>query len=98
MEQLLILAHTLQQYEFSIEEAWRVVDRLELEIIGKTSRKGHRIARMEAAPPLSLMEFQLTFDHDPEKAVHLVDQQARVAMYSALQQAKKASYELTPVA
>jgi 1-acyl-sn-glycerol-3-phosphate acyltransferase len=92
MEQLLILAHTLQQYEFSVEEAWRAIDRLELEIVGKAGRKGHRVARLEAAPAINLAEFSSNWEHYPDKTVHLVDQRARVAMYSALQQSKKASY------
>lgn len=97
MEQLLILAHTLQQYEFSLEEAWRAIDRLELEIIGSTTRKGHRVARLEAAQPISLLEYNSVFEENPGRAIHLVDQRARVGMYSALQLSKKASHSLVSV-
>lgn len=94
MEQMLILAHTLQQYEFSVEEAWRAIDRLELEITGTASRKGHRVARLEAAPAISLTEFMSSWTYYPDKTIHLVDQRARVAMYSALQKSKKASHSV----
>lgn len=95
MEQMLILAHTLQQYEFSVEEAWRAIDRLELEITGTASRKGHRVARLEAAPAISLLEFMSSWENYPEKTIHQVDQRARVAMYSALQTSKKASLSVS---
>lgn len=98
LEQMLILAHTLQQYEFSVEEAWRAVDRLELEITGTASRKGHRVARLEAAPAISLIEFMSSWEYHPRRTVHLVDQRARVAMYSALQTSKKASHTVTSAA
>lgn len=89
LEQLFILAHALQQYEFSLELAWRVIDRLELEITGRSSNKGHRIARIEAAPEISLLEFA---SYGTLEAVRLVDQHARVAIYRALQQSRQASY------
>ncbi|MDZ4835690.1 MAG: 1-acyl-sn-glycerol-3-phosphate acyltransferase [Candidatus Melainabacteria bacterium] len=92
LEQLFILAHALQQYEFSLELAWRVIDRLELEITGKSTNKGHRIARFEAAPEISLTEFA---SYGSEEAVRLVDQHARVAIYKALQQSRQASYTVT---
>jgi hypothetical protein len=91
LEQMLILAHTLQQYEFSVEEAWRAIDRLELEITGRSTRKGHRLAHLEAAPAISLVEFMSSWEFYPEKTLHLVDQRARVAMYSALQKCKEVS-------
>ncbi len=91
LEQLFILAHALQQYEFSLELAWRVIDRLEMEITGTTTNKGHRIARFEAAPEISLLEFA---DHATEQAVQLVDQHARVAIYKALQHSKQALYSV----
>ncbi len=97
LEQLLILAHTLQQYEFSLEEAWRIIDRLEQEILGRTTKKGHRIASMEAAPPISMLQFRRAHLYK-NRAVRLVDQKARIAMYSALLQSKKSSYSMQDAA
>lgn len=92
LEQLFILAHALQQYEFSLELAWRVIDRLELEITGKSTNKGHRTARFEVAPEISLLEFA---DYGTEDAVRLVDQHARIAIYKALQQSRQALGSVT---
>lgn len=88
LEQLLILAHTLQQKNVSLDLAWRLVDRLEPEVIGTSSPKGHRIARLESAPAISLLDYIEEYEKNPRKAFDLIDARVRYSLLAALRQLK----------
>jgi 1-acyl-sn-glycerol-3-phosphate acyltransferase len=88
LEQLLILAHTLQQKNVSLDLAWRLVDRLEPEILGTSSPKGHRIARLESGPIINLMDYINEYERSPRNAFDQIDARVRVSLLSVLRQLK----------
>ncbi len=88
-EQLLILASTLESQSFTDEIAWRVLDRLEKELTGKVSNKGHRIAFIDAAEPVDLKPLYLEFERNPAIALDKVDRQVRNALTSLMQDMQK---------
>lgn len=79
LQQLLILQNTLNE-PFTPEMAWRTVDRLENQITGKTSAKGHRTAFVEAAEPINLVDYWDQFMHSREYACQLVAERIRHAL------------------
>ncbi|MBY0549462.1 MAG: 1-acyl-sn-glycerol-3-phosphate acyltransferase [Candidatus Obscuribacterales bacterium] len=84
MQQLLIISSTLQQRYFTLESAWRLIDRLEGILTNKTSAKGHRLASIDCGQPIELITLWPSFTRDPDKAVHILDRQVRTAMVDAL--------------
>lgn len=90
IQQLLILASTLQQ-PFSLEVAWRVLDRIEQELTGKTTVKGRRRARLAMAAPIELREFDAAYNRDSEFAINLAERAVRTGMQLALQSARQSS-------
>ncbi|MBS1954231.1 MAG: 1-acyl-sn-glycerol-3-phosphate acyltransferase [Cyanobacteria bacterium SZAS-4] len=84
-EQLLILASTLESTKFTPEIAWRVLDRLELEVIGKTTPKGHRTAWVDAAPPIDLAPIFNRFELDNQDGLAEIDKQVRSAILEMMQ-------------
>jgi 1-acyl-sn-glycerol-3-phosphate acyltransferase len=84
-EQLLILASTLESSKFTPEVAWRVLDRLELEIVGKTTTKGHRTAWIEAAQPIDLAPIYRKFVVNEKAELAKIDQQVRAAIFHLIQ-------------
>ncbi len=85
-EQLLILSSTLESSKFTPEVAWRVLDRLELEVFGKTTAKGHRTAIIEAAQPIDLAPIYRKFCVDRDLGIATADKQIREAIYDSMQQ------------
>ncbi|CAN5193888.1 hypothetical protein BH10CYA1_BH10CYA1_55630 [soil metagenome] len=84
-EQLLILASTLESTTFTPEIAWRALDRLELEVLGKTTPKGHRTAWIDAAPPIDLALIFQTFERDEKAGIAQIDKQVRKAIFNLMQ-------------
>lgn len=84
-EQLLILASTLESTKFTPEVAWRVLDRLELEVLGKTTPKGHRTAWIDAAPPIDLAPIFQRFEVNEKDGITEIDKQVRRAIFSMMQ-------------
>ena len=84
-EQLLILASTLESAKFTPEIAWRVLDRLELEVLGKATPKGHRTAWIDAAPPIDLAPIQRTFELNESDGITEIDKQVRKAIFNMMQ-------------
>ncbi len=88
MQQLLILASTVQQ-NFTLESAWRIIDRLEYLIIGRTHPKGHRTAWLESAQPVDLLDMWPFFLRDQSRAVSMVDRRVRTALNDTLHQLRE---------
>ncbi len=89
LQQLLIIASTLDERRFSLDQAWRLIDRLEQIVFGKTTAKGHRIAWMEAAEPIELLGYNAEFEAAPEKTIGRIDQMVRKSLSSNLQRLKR---------
>lgn len=88
MQQLLILASTLQQ-KFTLEAAWRIIDRLETLIVGSNSFKGDRVAWIDAGAPINLLDMWSFYLLDPHRAVSMVDRRVRTALTDVLFQLKQ---------
>lgn len=88
LEQLLILAQTLKQKSASLDLAWRLVDRLEPEVLGTSSSKGRRIARLESAPAISLLDYYDDYQSDPDTALEQIDAQVRESLLVVLSKLK----------
>lgn len=84
-EQLLILASTLESSKFTPSVAWRVLDRLEMQVLGKSTRKGHRTAWIDAAPPIDLEPFYRKFERNQRAGLAAVDQEVRKAIFDLMQ-------------
>lgn len=82
LQQLLILASTLEQ-PFTKESAWRIIDRLEQEILGRSSIKGSRVAWIECGAPIVISD--VLSQHPPRDAILLLDSRIRAEMLRALQ-------------
>lgn len=87
VQRLLILSNTLRQ-QYSLEMAWKVVDRLEKEILGEVSRKSERCARIASAEPISLLDHMQMYEQNAEAATSLVADLAQEAMNAALTRMK----------
>ncbi|MBS2002734.1 MAG: 1-acyl-sn-glycerol-3-phosphate acyltransferase [Candidatus Obscuribacterales bacterium] len=79
-EQLLILASTMQSGTFSPQTAWRVLDRLELQVIGKTTAKGHRTALIQAANAIDLVPFFHQYKIAEDVGLKSIDRQVRQSL------------------
>jgi len=79
-EQLLILASTLENQDFTPEIAWRVLDRLDLEITGQSKFKGSRIAWINASEPVDLQPLYAEFLVDEKSAIDKVNQLVRASL------------------
>jgi hypothetical protein len=88
-EQLLILASTLENREFSPEVAWRILDRLELELTGKTTAKGHRTAWIDASEPIDLSTLYSEFEINEKSAITKVDTLVRAALFNSMQNSSR---------
>jgi len=88
LEQLLILAHSVQQEVSTLNHAWRVIDRLEQEITGKTTLKGHRIAYIESGSTLNLLQFMPAYRGSEDGAIAMVDESVRRKILGVLNQMK----------
>lgn len=88
LEQLLILAHSMQQEVTTLNHAWRLIDRLEQEITGKTTLKGHRIAYIESGPVLNLLQFMPAYRGSEDGAISMVDDSVRRKILAVLKQLK----------
>ncbi len=84
-EQLLILASTLESTKFTPEVAWRVLDRLELEVLGKATPKGHRTAWIDAAPSIDLAPILEKFELNESDGLAEIDKQVRRAIFNMMQ-------------
>lgn len=84
-EQLLILASTLQSGTFTPQTAWRVLDRLELQVIGKTTAKGHRTALIEAANAIDLVPFYHQYKSAEDVGLKSIDRQVRQALLALME-------------
>jgi hypothetical protein len=89
LQQVVILSTTLQQDPFTLETAWRVIDRVEQELTGKATAKGQRLAWIECAEPINLLEHMSAYNDDKTKAIERTEQLVRKAMDTALQRAKQ---------
>ena len=89
LQQLIILSSTLQQSPFTVETAWRLIDRVEQEVTGKATAKGQRIAWIDCAEPIRLLEHMSLFKEDKTQAIDQTEQIVRRAMNEALQRAKQ---------
>lgn len=89
LQQLLIIASTMQEKYFSLDLAWRLVDRLEQEVLGSSDAKGHRIVWMEAAEPIPLIDYYNEYQSNPALAIQKVDQHVRKSLVSALVRLKR---------
>lgn len=100
IQQWLILSSSIQQPSFTPEMAWRLIDRLELEILGKSRSKGHRVVRIETAQPIDMMKLWPNFRRDAHEAVYYTDQLIRMFMNEALQslRPKQPAKPYTPIA
>jgi hypothetical protein len=58
-QQLLILSSTLAQ-PFSIDIAWRILDRLETLVLGKNLAKGQRVVHIDVAVPINALNYTTT--------------------------------------
>jgi hypothetical protein len=56
IQQLLILATTLESEPFGLDVVWRVIDRLEQLQFGKAEHKGTRVVHIDCGAPISLLE------------------------------------------
>lgn len=84
-EQLLILAGTLQTGTFTPQTAWRVLDRLELQVTGRTTAKGHRTAFIEAANVIDLVPFYNEYKTDQDNGLKSIDRQVRLALLDLME-------------
>lgn len=89
LQQLLIIASTLDERKFSLDQAWRLTDRLEQIVFGNVTAKGHRIAWMEAAEPIDLIGYTAEFEASPEKNIQRIDRMVRQSLSSNLQRLKR---------
>lgn len=84
-EQLLIFSSTLESTNFTPEVAWRVLDRLELDVFGRASSKGHRTALIDAASPIDLVPLHIEYERDRVSALKAVDSKVRSAIFEMMQ-------------
>ena len=89
LQQLLIIASTLDERLFSVDQAWRLIDRLEHIVFGKATAKGNRIAWMEAGDPLALDAYIPEYEASPEKTIQRIDRQVRNSLSSNLLRLKR---------
>ena len=89
LQQLLIISTTLGEKYFTLDLAWRLVDRLEQLVLGETSPKGHRIVWMECADPILVSDYFAEYEINSEKAVKRIEQQVRKSLVSTLQRLKR---------
>ncbi|MBX9771237.1 MAG: 1-acyl-sn-glycerol-3-phosphate acyltransferase [Candidatus Obscuribacterales bacterium] len=87
LQQLLILASTLEQKPFSMEVAWRVLDRLELELNSPTW-KGVRRVLVDASDPIDLREFFKDFEKNPQATISEVEHTVQRGLLECLEHAK----------
>lgn len=85
MQQLLILATTVQQ-RFTLEAGWRIIDRLEELVTGKTSAKGNRIVWIDSGKPLELTDLWSCYCSDRYRAVSMVDRRVRTSLLDTMHQ------------
>jgi hypothetical protein len=84
LQQLLILASTLEQQRFTLEKAWRILDRLELLLLHRSYPKGHRRARVTTAVPINLRAVMDSLGWDETLAVQMLEARIRSSMKSTL--------------
>lgn len=88
VQQLLILESTMRQQPVNLDVAWRIVDRLELEVLGSARPKGHRTAWIDVGPPIDLSTY--VGEHDwNERIVQRLADDVRNAIFFRLQRTKK---------
>lgn len=90
-EQLLILASTLESKVFTPEIAWRVLDRLENEILGKSSPKGRRTAWIDAGAPIDLKPLLNVYLTDSLLGISKLDAQVRSELFKLMQTMQRGS-------
>jgi hypothetical protein len=88
IQQLLILCSTLQQ-PFTREAAWRIVDRLEPELLGRNTKKGRRVAKITNGHPVNLLEFVADYESRMDNAVRRIDFQLRKEILAAMAELKR---------
>ena len=89
LQQLLIISSTLGEKYFTLDLAWRLVDRLEQLVLGKTSPKGHRIVWMECADPILVSDYFAEYENNSTKAAQRIEQEVRKSLVSTLQRLKR---------
>lgn len=87
-QQLLILQSTLDQRPVTPEVIWRILDRLELELTGKITPKGQRIAWVHATEWVDLSEYMPDYEESAERTIITMSHIIRSAMSNALKQVK----------
>lgn len=88
LQELLILANTVQQRPFTVDLAWRIVDRLESLVFGKASAKGTRVAWFESAQPIRLLDLWQEYQIDNQKGLEHAIWLVRTSIYESLQMSK----------
>ena len=91
VQNLLILESTLQQRPANLDVTWRIIDRLELLITGRTTAKGNRIAWIEAGTPLSLLGSMADYHIHHGRTIDKTEQALRKSMQTVLDQLKQHS-------
>lgn len=87
LQQLLILASTLQQQPFSLEVAWRILDRLELEM-NMSTWKGMRRVQVDASQPIDLREWFKEYEKNPSGTISEVEHRVQRGLLECLERAK----------
>lgn len=87
LQQLLILANTLQQLPFSLEVAWRILDRLEIETKTPTW-KGVRRVQIDASQPIDLRDFFKDYEKNPIDTIAEVEHRVQRGLLECLERAK----------
>jgi 1-acyl-sn-glycerol-3-phosphate acyltransferase len=91
MEQLLIIASTLEEKPFTIEIIWRLVDRLEQQLTGKTSVKGHRVVYLEASQPIDLLELYPQYEQSADETIEKLSKKIQATLRETLKELKSLS-------
>jgi 1-acyl-sn-glycerol-3-phosphate acyltransferase len=92
LQQVLILASTLKQQPFTLEVAWRILDRLEQEMKMSTW-KGVRRVQVDAAQPIDLREFFKDYEKNPLETISEVEHRVQRGLLKCLERAKAVNRE-----
>lgn len=88
IQQLLIIKSTIGQQPFTLEVCWRLIDRLEFEILGKPTDKGYRYVRVDTGPAINLLPLAHDFKRNKEQVVSRIDRLVRTALLDTLNRLK----------
>lgn len=94
LQQLLILASTIEQRPFTLEVAWRTLDRLQ-QLLNANRWKGVRSVRIEASEPIDLREFARELSKHPEHTLSEVEHLVQRGLIDCLQRSKAFSHPIS---